>query len=59
MNRTLEELEAEIVQRDYDDSHRAHSPLRQAADAVLIDTSDLTLEEVTKELLRRVREGEK
>ena len=59
LNRTLEELEAEIVQRDYDDSHRAHSPLRQAADAVLIDTSDLTLEEVTKELLRRVREGEK
>lgn len=41
----LEELQAQIAQRDYDDSHRAASPLRQAEDAVVVDTSQLTLEE--------------
>jgi cytidylate kinase len=35
----------ETQQRDYQDSHRAVSPLRQAEDAVLLDTSDMTLEE--------------
>ena len=33
-----------MLQRDYDDEHRAVSPLRRAEDAVLVDTSDLTLE---------------
>ena len=37
---------ATIQERDYRDSHRAASPLKPAADAVIIDTSDLTLEEV-------------
>ena len=35
----------ETQQRDYQDSHRAVSPLRQAEDAVLLDTSDMTIEE--------------
>lgn len=35
----------ETQQRDYQDSHREVSPLRQADDAVLLDTSDMTLEE--------------
>ena len=35
----VKELEAEIEKRDYDDSHRAHSPLRQAEDALLVDTT--------------------
>jgi cytidylate kinase len=34
----------ETMERDYQDSHREVSPLRQAEDAVLLDTSDLTLE---------------
>lgn len=34
----------EIIQRDYNDSHRAAAPLKQAEDAVLLDTSDLDLE---------------
>lgn len=37
---------ASIKERDYRDSHRAASPLKPAEDARIIDTSDLTLEEV-------------
>lgn len=36
----------EIVERDYNDSHRAASPLMRAKDAVLLDTSNLTIDEV-------------
>ena len=35
----------EIQQRDYQDSHREVSPLRQADDAVFLDTSDMSIEE--------------
>ena len=35
----------EIVERDYGDSHRAVSPLRQAEDAIVLDTTDLDLEQ--------------
>lgn len=43
---SLEEIEREISERDYRDMHREHSPLRQAEDAVLLDTSELTIEQV-------------
>ncbi len=36
---------ADIRQRDYQDTHRAVAPLRQAEDAVLVDTSDIGIEE--------------
>ena len=36
---------ADIEQRDYQDTHRAVAPLRQAEDAVLVDTSDIGIEE--------------
>ena len=36
----------EIIQRDYQDTHRLIAPLKQAADAVLVDTSDMNIEEV-------------
>ena len=39
-----ETLLEEIKQRDYNDSHRAIAPLKQAEDAVLIDTSEVDLE---------------
>ena len=35
----------EMVERDYQDTHRAASPLTRADDAVLVDSSDLTLEQ--------------
>lgn len=42
---SLEEIKKDIEQRDYIDSHRQTSPLCQAEDAILLDTSDLTIEE--------------
>ncbi len=41
-------IKADIEQRDYEDSHRAISPLKQAEDAVLVDTSDMGIDEVVK-----------
>ena len=51
-----EQVACEIVQRDERDSHRAESPLVQAPDAVYIDSTGLTPEEVQEQILRLVRE---
>ena len=40
----------DIVQRDYQDTHRAASPLKKASDAIEIDTSDLSIEEVVEKV---------
>lgn len=45
----------EIIQRDYNDSHRATAPLKQADDAVLIDSSNLTLEESIDAIVSRIK----
>ena len=42
---TYEEVLSDMIKRDYDDSHRATAPLKQAEDAVLVDTSDMGLAE--------------
>ena len=47
---TLQQVQREIAERDYRDSHRAHSPLMQADDAVLVDTSGLTIEQVMRKI---------
>ena len=44
--RYLDEIEKDIIERDYRDMHRENSPLKQADDAVLLDSSDMTLKEV-------------
>ena len=49
-------IQAEIIQRDYDDSHRAAAPLRRAEDAVEVDTSALNLEESLEALYTVVKE---
>ena len=51
-----EQLLSEINQRDWDDSHRAASPLCRAEDAVELDTSDMTEEEVVSAMLALARE---
>ena len=43
---TFEQVLREIEERDFNDTHRAASPLEQAADARLLDTSDMTPEQV-------------
>ena len=55
LTKRYEELEKEIEIRDYNDSHREASPLRQAEDAVLLDTSDLNLDQVVDKILEIVR----
>lgn len=52
----LEKIEREIIERDDRDSHREASPLRQAEDAVYLDTSDMTIEEVTEKICSLARE---
>lgn len=52
-----ETIYQDIVARDYQDSHREISPLVQAKDAIRIDTSNLTLDEVVKEVLELVRKA--
>jgi cytidylate kinase len=42
----IDQVEREIIERDERDSTRAASPLRQAEDAVLVDSSDMGIEEV-------------
>lgn len=42
---TFEEVLSDLNKRDYNDSHRAAAPLKQAADAVLADTSGLDFEQ--------------
>lgn len=42
----LEEIQREIADRDYRDMHREHSPLVQAEDALLLDTSEMTIDQV-------------
>ena len=53
---SLEETEKDLEIRDYKDSHREIGPLTQADDAVLVDTSDLSVEEVIETITRLVFE---
>ena len=48
-------LHEEIKQRDYNDSHRDFAPLKQADDAVVVDTSNMSVEEVVNFILSDVR----
>lgn len=46
----FEEVKRDIEERDYRDMHREISPLKQADDAVLVDTSDMTIDEVVTKI---------
>ena len=51
-----EDVLADIIQRDYNDSHRAVAPLKQADDAVLLDTSDLDFDAAFAALIQIIKE---
>jgi cytidylate kinase len=51
---TLEAVQEDIRNRDHTDSHRELSPLKPAADAIIIDTSHLTAEAVVEVMLETV-----
>ncbi len=48
----LETIRKDIEERDYRDMHREHSPLCRAKDAILVDSSDMTIEEVIAHILK-------
>ncbi len=50
-NCNLEEIEKDIVERDNRDMTRKESPLMQAEDAILVDTSDMSIEEVVHKII--------
>lgn len=47
----IENIEKDIIERDYRDMHRDISPLTQAEDAVLLDSSDMNIEEVVDAII--------
>lgn len=53
----IKKIEADIEERDYRDMHREISPLCQAEDAVLLDSSDMTVEEVVRTILELVKDN--
>ena len=52
----LNEILAQIKERDERDMNRPVAPLKQADDAVLVDTSDLTIDEVVEKILAIIDE---
>ncbi len=53
---TFEEVLADLKQRDYNDSHRAVAPLKPAEDSILVDTTELNLEESVKKVIAVIQE---
>ena len=56
---SYEQVLEDIKQRDYNDMHRDIAPLKQAEDAVLLDTTGMTIEEVKQKLKALIDETEK
>ncbi len=53
---SYEEVLSDLRKRDYDDSHRAAAPLKPAEDAVLVDTTGMSLEESIEKILAVIRQ---
>lgn len=56
MESNYEEVLANVKKRDYIDSHREHSPLTRAEDAITIDTTYLSIEEVVEEVIKIIKD---
>ncbi len=52
----FDDIEKDIIDRDYRDMHRETSPLKQAEDAVLVDSSELNIDEVVQAILKICKE---
>ena len=53
----LDAIEQDIIDRDYRDMHRETSPLKQADDAVLLDSSDLDIDGVVAKMKEIIKEA--
>lgn len=51
----IDKIEADIIERDYRDMHREISPLKQAEDAILVDTSYMSIEEVVETIMDLIK----
>lgn len=51
----IDDIEKDIIDRDYRDMHREVSPLVQAEDAVLVESSDMTIEQVVEAITKLVK----
>lgn len=52
---SYEEVEKNVLKRDYIDTHREVSPLRQTEDAIVVDNSDMTIEEEVEFMLDKIK----
>ncbi|MBQ3045260.1 MAG: (d)CMP kinase [Clostridia bacterium] len=52
-----EDVLSELIERDYNDSHREIAPLKPAEDGVILDTTGLSLEESVNEIIRIIKEN--
>lgn len=55
MDCNLEDIKKDIEQRDYQDMHREIAPLMQAADAIYLDSSDMTIDQVVENIKSLVK----
>lgn len=55
-NADFDKIEADIIERDERDMNREIAPLKQAADAVLVDSSDMSIEEVVQTIMETAKE---
>ncbi|MDE7076691.1 MAG: (d)CMP kinase, partial [Clostridia bacterium] len=53
---SFEEVLKEINERDFQDKNRAVAPLKQASDAIVIDTSEMSIDAVVDEIIARIHE---
>lgn len=51
----IDDIEKDIIDRDYRDMHREVSPLKQAEDSVLVDSSDMDIDMVVESILKLVK----
>lgn len=52
---TVEDMAKDIAERDYNDSHRAFAPLLRLPEAILIDTTDLTIDEAVNAVIKNLK----
>ncbi len=57
MDVKYEDVLSDMIKRDYDDSHRAIAPLKQADDAILCDTSNIGLEESIALIIKTIKDN--
>lgn len=57
MDVKYDDVLADMIKRDYDDSHRAIAPLKQADDAILADTSDIDLQQSIELIISIIKEN--